>query len=67
MLVLSRKGGESLHLRIDPSDYDKTLGEFFKDNPIVVHVTKVDRLVTKIGIDAPRGIKILRSELLSSG
>ena len=48
MLVLARKAEESIQLGDD----------------IIVKVISIDKGVVKLGIDAPRDVNIIRSELL---
>ncbi len=48
MLVLARKTDESIHIGDD----------------IVIKVISIDKGVVKLGIDAPRDVNIIRSELL---
>ncbi len=48
MLVLARKLGESI-----------VVGE-----DISIHVVSIDKGVVKLGIDAPKSVSIMRSELL---
>lgn len=47
MLVLSRKIGEKIHIGDD----------------IVIFVTRIGRDVVRIGIQAPKGVRVLRGEL----
>ena len=51
MLVITRKQGQS----------------FLVGNDVRVNILSVDKNQIRIGIDAPREIKILRSELKESG
>ena len=51
MLVITRKEGQS----------------FLVGNDVRVNILSVDKNQIRIGIDAPREIKILRSELKESG
>lgn len=51
MLVLTRRVGESIRIGAD----------------IVVHIVNVEGNQIRIGVEAPKEVRILRSELSSSG
>ena len=68
MLVLSRKPSESFLLFPDDSvSPDMTVRELFAHGPIEVMVTEHLYGQLRIGVNAPRMIKIMRSELLGTG
>ena len=55
MLILSRKVNEAVTLVIPPSTETRT---------VEVMVTEIGRVVTRLGIEAPREIQVFRNELL---
>jgi len=65
MLVLTRREGETITLspskNVEP---DVTEGELFSGGPIINEVVESGPQ-TKLGIDAPRDLKVLRLELSS--
>ena len=66
MLVLTRRAGEAITLSpskdIDPN---MTVGEFFASGTITIEVLEIGGQV-KLGIEAPRALKVLRDELASA-
>ena len=65
MLILTRRIGETLI--IEPSsnvDLNMTLGELFAHGPLVVALLGTKGNQSRIGIDAPDALKVLRSELV---
>ncbi len=66
MLIISRRTSESVNISPDPRlDPQTTIAELFKDGPITVTVTDIQRSQAKIGIEAPAQIHIVRSELIT--
>ncbi|BAU47464.1 hypothetical protein SVA_0885 [Sulfurifustis variabilis] len=64
MLVLSRRPGEGLQIELgDSAAPTTTIGELFRDGPIRITVTQVDRNRVKLGIQADPRLLVLRSEL----
>jgi len=65
MLILTRKSGQ--RILIGPSDAvdpNMTVGELFANGPIEIHYLGASRnKVPRIGIDAPKELKVMRSEL----
>ncbi len=64
MLTISRRVGE--YLTIDPSDAlppEMTIGELFAGGPVVIAVVRGGGGQVRLGIEAPRELKVLRSEL----
>jgi sRNA-binding carbon storage regulator CsrA len=60
MLVVSRKENESISIEpIDGLDPKLTLGEVFARGPILVRIVQCGSR-TRLAIDAPRVLKILR-------
>ena len=53
MLILSRKEGECISLRIPPSDKERT---------IRVTVTDMRKISVKLGFDADKDVRILRDD-----
>jgi carbon storage regulator len=51
MLVLSRREGEAIILETS-------------DGPITIRLTEYNGSQTRIGVEAPRSVKVLREELL---
>lgn len=65
MLVLTRKINDSIVVRPDAGlDPNTTIGELFRDGPLVIHVVGIDGRQAKIGIEAPLTLDVARSELL---
>lgn len=65
MLVLSRRADESIYIELDPNTPpDMTVAEFFRHGPIKVTVLASGISFARIGVLAPQGLRILRSELL---
>lgn len=64
-LTITRREGESIHLSIDPGvDTQKLLSLLLRDGiTIHVHRGQRDRHI-RVGIEAPRQIKISRDELV---
>lgn len=65
MLSLTRKAGESI--LIYPGDIPEgmTVAELFEDGPIEIMVVQTRPNQCKIGIDAPRELKIVRDEIMT--
>ena len=51
MLVLSRREGEAIILETS-------------DGPITIRLTEYNGSQTRVGVEAPRSVKVLREELL---
>lgn len=62
-LVLSRRSGDEIRLFLDP-DYTQADLDEMVERGIVVTITAIEGNSTRIGIDAPDSVTILRSELL---
>jgi len=64
MLAITRREEESLviypSLNIDPNT---TVAELFKGGPIEIIVTKIQGGQVRLGINAPKSLTIMRSEL----
>lgn len=64
-LVLSRREGEMITLRVQPgTDPDDLLAQLLVDG-ITIKLKGIEASRAKIAIEAPTDIQILRSELLS--
>jgi len=64
MLTFTRKKGESIILNLDPTlDPDTPIGEVLS-YPVQIKIDKTSLGSTKISINAPRAILVMRSELL---
>ena len=65
MLVLTRRPGESILIDI-PEDLDPStpVSALFSGGPIEVRVISHKASTVRIGIDAPMGLDILRSEFV---
>ena len=62
-LVLSRKEGEEIRLSIQPGvDTEKLLNQLLTDG-ITIRVSDLTSNQVRIGIEAPREVLVLRSEL----
>lgn len=65
MLVLSRRNDESLIIQPDPSHpEDRRITELFAQGPIQITVLASGLSFVRLGIQAPDGFQILRSELI---
>ena len=65
MLFLTRKPGQSLMIRPQPSLYpDTPVSQLFEDGPIRIQVAGVVGPQVRIGVAAHAGLCILREELL---
>lgn len=64
-LTVTRREGEEIRLTIDPGiDTDKLLRELLRDG-ITLHLGSTERHgQIRIGIEAPRQIRIMREELI---
>jgi sRNA-binding carbon storage regulator CsrA len=63
VLVVSRKENESIRIEpLDGVDPSLTLHEVFAQGPIVLTLTHVGARRVRVLIDAPRALKISRSE-----
>lgn len=67
MLVLSRRGGESIFIELDETLKNRPAGELFAAGPIEIAVISTGESFARIGIQAPEGLRILRSELRNKG
>jgi sRNA-binding carbon storage regulator CsrA len=64
MLVLTRKSEEGINIFPDTiTNSSMTVEELFAEGPIRVIVRLTEKNNIKVGIEAPRGLKILREEL----
>ena len=64
MLVLTRKPGQSIKIKLDEVLPWKTpVGSLFADGPIEIIVTQINGGQVKLGIIAHPDLKILRDEL----
>lgn len=64
-LVLSRKEGEEIRLTIDPkADTDKLLHHLLNGG-ITIRINELTGKQTRIGIDAPAEMLVLRGELVA--
>ena len=64
MLVLSRRVRQSVVIDIaDPELANKTIGEVFGQGPIIIALLSCGLSFARVGIKAPTGMRILRSEL----
>ena len=64
MLVLTRRSGQIIEIKPDPSlDLATPIGELFARGPIEVVALRTKNTEVKIGIRADLGFLVLRSEL----
>lgn len=63
MLILSRKPGETL--LIEPNPEEGGPQDWFAEGPIKLRVNSITGNQVRIGIEAPRAIRILREELVN--
>ena len=64
MLKLTRRIGESLVIEPSPDLHpDMTVRELFKAGPVVVTIRGQRGKQTRIGVDAPDWLSVIRSEL----
>lgn len=64
MLVLSRRVRQSIVIDIaDPELANKTIGEVFGQGPIIIALLSCGLSFARVGVKAPAGLRILRSEL----
>ena len=67
MLLLTRKEGEDILIFPAPDlNPEMTVAELFKDGPITIRLSHISRTQTRIGIDAPMALQIVRPELLKT-
>lgn len=67
MLILTRRPGDGLTIRLDPSiDPDTPVGELLGDAGIHFTVTESRRRQVRIGISAPPEFAVLRDELITT-
>jgi len=64
MLILSRRTGESLVIEPDPARGHDPHG-WFADGPIRLRINDVRHHIVRLGIDAPRALRVLREELVN--
>lgn len=64
MLILSRRTGESLVIEPDPTrGHDPQ--DWFAEGPIRLRINDVRHHIVRLGIDAPRALRVLREELVT--
>lgn len=61
MLNLTRTEGESIYIYPENIPEDMTVAELFADGSIEIRVTKTRPHQCKLGIGAPKGLRINRS------
>jgi sRNA-binding carbon storage regulator CsrA len=67
MLLLTRRPGDGLTIRLDPSiDPDTPIGELLGKTGIHLTVTQSRRRQVRIGITAPPEFAVLRDELMTT-
>jgi len=66
MLGLMRRKGESILVYPEDIPEGMTVEELFAGGPIKITISETNHAQCKLGIDAPRELVILRSELGSS-
>jgi sRNA-binding carbon storage regulator CsrA len=65
-LALSRREGEQIRLTIDPGvDTEKLLQQLLRDG-ITISVGEIAQRQVKIGIEAPKQVRVMREELLDT-
>ena len=65
MLILTRRPGEGLTIRLDPSvDPSRPIGEILGQAGVRVRVVAARSNQVRVGIDAPAELVILRDELV---
>ncbi len=64
MLILTRRPGESLVIEPDPTLGGDPQG-WFADGPIRLRISDVRHNIVRLGIDAPRALRVLREELVN--
>lgn len=65
MLILTRRIGETFIIEPAPGiDPDMTVRQLFEAGPLVVALLGTKGNQSRIGIDAPDALKVLRSELV---
>ena len=61
MLVITRTQRESIYIYPDDLPEDMTVAELFSEGSIEIVVTDTRRHQCSLGLDAPKGLKIMRS------
>lgn len=61
-LTLGRKEGQTIKLTLDPAQFAAS-GEAAEQGEIIITVSEIRRDQVKIGIEAPKTVRILRGEL----
>ena len=64
MLMLTRNKGQSIKLHLEKGADTVEIIDLLMNEGITIHVSDFEREKIKIGIDAPKSIKILRTELV---
>lgn len=62
-LSISRRAGESLTVFIDDGSDDQAVLDALRRGRVKIRITRVQGQLAYIDIDAPRDIRLLRSEL----
>ena len=60
MLVLMRRENESIHIFPEDIPEGMTVSELFSDGPIEITIARIQNIQCKIGIDAPKELRIER-------
>ena len=63
MLILMRRAGESIQIYPDDIPEGMTVEELFTNGPIEIKVTDTKGPHCKLGIDAPKELNVVRSEI----
>ncbi len=64
MLILSRRTGESLVIEPDPTLANDPQS-WFAEGPIRLRINSINGSHVRLGIDAPRALRVLREELVN--
>lgn len=62
-LSISRRAGESVHLFIEDGSDEQAVLDALRKGRIRIHVSKVQGQLAYLNIEAPKDVRLLRSEL----
>jgi len=62
MLCLNRRAGQKIYLFPDDLPPDMTVAELFSEGKITFEILAIEADQVRVGIDAPKALKVLRDD-----